>query len=81
MPFTPNSELDLLFDDKLVPKTAFDALAERGLHVSESGEGECYVVLLLESATFWSQLFLMNNMSLVADIRFLSLMYIHSFVH
>jgi hypothetical protein len=34
MPFTPNSELDLLFDAALVPKSTFDALAERGLHVS-----------------------------------------------
>ena len=34
MPFTPDSELDLLFDPALVPKSTFDALAERGLHVS-----------------------------------------------
>lgn len=33
MPFTPNSELDLLFDDKLVRQASFDALAQRGLHL------------------------------------------------
>jgi hypothetical protein len=33
MPFAPNDQLDLLFDASLVPQAAFDALAERGLHV------------------------------------------------